>query len=258
MHFSYENMILAVIQARISSTRLTGKVLLPILGKPIILHIFERLKFSKKIDKICISTSDQKSDDPLVEFAQKNGIAYHRGSEKNLVERHLGAARKFNANAVVRITADCPLVDPDIVDQIIDVYEKNLDVDFVSNTKIRTYPVGLDVELIPTKTLERLLPISDNTIFYEYFISMYIYEHSKKFKSLGIQLEHPNLLRWTLDYPEDYEFLKQIFSHLYKDDKVFHMNDIMSLLETKPELISINSMHNSQFSHLKYSREKGN
>ncbi len=136
------------------------------------------------------------------------------------------------------------------------MYQKNPDADFVSNTKVRTYPIGLDVEVIPKKTLERLLPISDNQVFYEYFISMYIYEHSKEFRSIGIQLEKPNLLRWTLDFPEDYEFMKQIFSGLYSHDKIFYMRDILDLLEKKPELILMNSMHNSQFSHLKYQRDK--
>ena len=115
-------MILAVIQARMSSSRLPGKVLLPILGKPVIWHIYNRLKFSKKLNEICISTSTDSLDDPIVQFAKENEIKYFRGSSKNLVSRHLGAANFFNADVVVRITSDDPLVDPKIVDKLITIY----------------------------------------------------------------------------------------------------------------------------------------
>lgn len=249
-------MNLAVIQARMDSSRLPGKVLLPILGKPIIWHIYERLKFSKNIDKICISTSNEKSDDPIIKFAKENNIDYYRGSKENLVSRHLGAAKKFGADIIIRITADCPLIDPAIVDMLLDFYKKNPDADFISNTKIRTYPIGLDVEIIPKKILEKLLPISNNPVFYEYFISMYIYEHPNDFKSVGIRLDKPNLLRWTLDYGEDYEFVKQVYSYLYKEKSIFGMADILQLLKKYPKLGEINTMHISQFSHLKYQRNK--
>lgn len=249
-------MILAVIQARMTSTRLSGKVMLPIIGKPVIWRIYERLKFSKKIDKICISTSTNSEDDVIVDFAKENKISYHRGSESNLISRHLGAAKEFGAETIVRITADDPVVDPEIVDQLITLYENNNDTDFVSNTKVHSFPIGLDVEIIPIKTLEKFLKKSDNPTFYEYFISAYIYEHPNEFKSVGLQLDKPSLLRWTLDYPEDYEFMKQIYSHLYKSGEVFHMKDIQELLKQKPELNNINTMHYSEFSHLKYEREK--
>jgi len=251
-------LILAVIQAKMDSTRLPGKVMLPLLGKPVIWHIYERLKFSKELNNICISTSTSTSDDPIVNFAIDNGIKYHRGSEKNLVSRHLGAARSLNADAVVRITADCPFVDPEIVDKLIILYNKNPSVDFISNTKVRTYPIGLDVEVFPKTTLEKLLPISDNPVFYEYFISMYVYEHPGTFNSIGLQLDKPNLLRWTLDYPEDYDFIKQVYTHLYKQGTIFYMKDILKLLKEKPDLEKINSMHISQYSHLKYQKEKDN
>jgi len=249
-------MNLAVIQARMDSSRLPGKVLLPILGKPVIWHIYERLKFSNNIDKICISTSNETSDEPIVKFAEENNIDYYRGSKENLVSRHLGAAEKFKADTIIRITADCPLVDPTIVDRLLDLYRENPDVDFLSNTKVRTFPIGLDVEIIPRKTLERLLPISNDPVFYEYFISMYIYEHPNDFRSIGTSLDKPNLLRWTLDYIEDYEFVKQVYGYLYKENSIFGMDEILQLLKKHPELSETNSMHNSQFSHLKYQREK--
>jgi len=249
-------MILGVIQARMNSKRLPRKVLLPILNKPVLWHIYERLTFCKKLNEICISTSENSSDDPIAEFAKENNIKIFRGSEKNLILRHLGAAELFNADVIVRVTADDPLIDPQIIDELISLYQQNPDVDFVSNNKERTFPVGLDVEIIPTKTLKKFVPISNDKIFYEFFISNYIYEHPNDFKSLGLKLEKPHLERWTLDFPEDYAFIKQIYSHLYEKNKNFSMKDILTLLDKNPELRTINSMYYSEFSHQKYKKLK--
>ena len=204
-------MILGIIQARMQSVRLPGKVLLPLEGKPVLWHIFFRLAKSKLIDDICISTSTNPIDAKIEKFAHKYGIKIFRGSEENLVKRHLDAAKKFDADVIVRITGDCPLVDPQIVDEVIEVYLKDKKLDFVSNTKTKTYPIGLDVEVFPVKTLEKIFSISEDPIFYEYFISNYIFENPSIFKSKGISLNNPNMLRWTLDYPEDYMLFKKIF-----------------------------------------------
>lgn len=249
-------MILGIIQARMNSERLPGKVLLPLLDKSILWHIHNRLRFSKKLDQICISTSNNSSDDPIMEFAKKNNIKIYRGSEENLILRHLGAAKSFNADVIVRITADDPLIDPEIIDDLISLYEKNLDADFICNNKERTFPVGLDAEIIPVKTLKKFESISNDPIFHEFFISNYIFEHPNDFKSKGLKLDKPFLERWTLDYSEDYEFIKQIYSHLYKKNKIFSMKDILTLLNEKPELRTINLMHYSNFSHLKYKKLK--
>ena len=239
-----------------NSSRLQGKVLFDILGESTIWRIYERLKFCKYVDRICISTSDEPSDDVIAKLAEEKKMDIFRGSQKNLVLRHLSAAKKFNADVIVRITADCPFVDPTIIDELVLMYKKNQNIDFFSNTFPRTYPTGLDVELIPIKTLERLLPISENEEFFEYFISMYIYEHPEEFKHEVLKLENPNLLRWTMDYEEDYELVKEVFSELYDSRKPFLMKDILSLVERKPHLTKINSMHNLQASHLKYQKEK--
>jgi spore coat polysaccharide biosynthesis protein SpsF len=248
-------MILAIIQARMNSTRLPGKVMMNILGKPVIWRIYERLKFSKKIDKICICTSTNSSDDIIANYAEKNNLLYHRGSEEDLISRHLGAAKKFNADILVRVTGDDPLVDPEIIDKLIVLLKNNKETDFVSNTKTHTYPIGLDVEVFPTKTLEKFIEKRNNKIFYEYFISGYIFEHPDEFHSIGLEQKNPNLLRWTLDYLEDYDFINKIYFHLYKNKKIFLQNDIELLLKQKPELKKINEMHYNEFSHLKYKQE---
>ena len=237
------------------SSRLPGKVLLPLEGKPVLWHVFYRLSKSKLIDDICISTSSNPSDNEIEKFANKYKIKIYRGSEENLVKRHLEAAKKFGGDILVRITADCPLVDPYIVDDVIKICLNDKTVDFGSNAKVKTYPIGLDVEVFPRTTLEKILPISEDPVFYEYFISNYIYENPSLFKSEGISLKKANLLRWTLDFPEDYSFFKKVFSELYQDDEIFHMKDVLNLLKKHPEISEINVMHYNQFSHLKYERE---
>jgi len=249
-------LILGVIQARMNSKRLPGKVLFHLLGKPVIGHIYERLTYSTKIDEICISTSTNPSDNPIVEYATQAKIKYFRGSEENIISRLLNTAKKFDADVIVRVTGDDPLIDPKIIDRLISLYLDNPSVDFVSNNKVRTFPIGLDVEVIPVKTLEKFFPISKDPIFFKYFIGMYIFEHPETYKSLGIELDNPKLFRWTLDYPEDYEFMKQIYSKLYKPGSIFYMEDIFSLLEKYPKIMKINSMHNQKFSHLNYQNEK--
>ncbi|MBC8501721.1 MAG: glycosyltransferase family protein [Nitrosopumilus sp.] len=248
-------MILGVIQARMSSTRLPGKVLLPVLEKPIIAHIYERMKFSKKIDLICVSTSENSTDDKIEEFCKQNGIEVFRGSEENLVSRHLGAAKKYNADTIVRITADCPFVDPEIIDELLELFEKNPNADYITNTIKRTYPIGLDVEVIPTRVLEQFLPKSENSTFYEYFIGLHMIENQNEFKCVGLELPEKKTLRWTIDYEEDYKFVKKIYSLLYKKNKIFLMKDIMIVLKKHPEIEKINSMHVKEFSYLKYQRE---
>ena len=248
-------MILGIIQARMQSRRLPGKVLLPLEGKPVLWHIFSRLTKSKLIDEVCISTSTNPADDKIEKFAHEYGIKIFRGSEENLVKRHLDAGKKFNADVIVRVTGDCPLVDPKIVDKVIKVYLEDKKLDFASNSKTKTYPIGLDVEVFPVKTLEKIFSISEDSVFYEYFISNYIYENPLIFKSKGISLNKANLLRWTLDYPEDYTFFKKIFGELYLDNKIFHMDDVLNFLKEHMEISKINSMHYNEFSHLKYQRE---
>ena len=252
----YKLLNLAVIQARMNSKRLPGKVLLPILGKTVLWHTYNRLKFSKKIDEICISTSNDPIDDPIIEFAKDNKIKFFRGSAENLVSRHLGAANKFNADVIIRVTADDPLVDPEIIDQLISLFEKNPSADFVSNRQESTFPVGLEIEVFPKKTLEKLLPISDNETFYEFFISNYIFEHPDDFVSINLLYDKPQLQRWTIDYPEDYELVKEIFSNLYEPKHIFFMRDVFHLLKENKDLTKINSMHYSEFSHLKYQEQK--
>jgi spore coat polysaccharide biosynthesis protein SpsF len=233
--------ILGIIQARAGSSRLQEKIMLPILGKPIIWHIYNRLKNCNKINQICIATSTNSLDDVIEKFALNENIDIFRGSEEKIVDRLIGAARKFNADAIVRITGDCPLVDPYIVDQIIQKFLDNPNLDFVSNTIKRTFPDGLDIEIISRDFLEKLpSQLGDSQ---EWF-AIHIIENHKRFNCINysntIDLSK---LRWTVDYEEDYKFVKAVYQELFKQDQVFHMKDIIDLLSRKPEIAAINAKY---------------
>jgi len=236
--------IIGVIQARIHSERLASKVMLEILGKPMIWHIYNRLKNSKLLADVVISTGESVNNAPICEYAQNHNIPYFSGSEIDLIDRLYQTAIKFNASAIVRITADCPLVDPKIIDNLISKFiEKHDQYDIVTNCQSRTFPHGLDAEIYSTNILKTLCQEIKESQLREWF-PFYIEKNPTKFRILNIvnSTDQSNL-RWTVDYPEDFEFIKQIYQNLYKENSIFGMEDILKLLKTKPHLTIINSKY---------------
>lgn len=239
--------ILAIVQARMGSSRLPGKVLMDILGKPLLWHLINRLKNARLVDEIVIATSNNQNDDPIVKFAQENGIGYYTGSELDLVDRFYQAANKFGADAIVRITADCPLVDPVLVDRIIKLYlDKEGSLDYVSNVNPRTYPDGLDVEVFSFQALKRVWnEIKDP--FKREWITTNFYEHPEEYRIANVENnEDLSLMRWTVDYKDDLDFVREIYQRLYKEDSIFLMEDILEFLKKHPELMEINKSHVGQ------------
>jgi len=236
-------MILAIIQARMGSTRLPGKILKPILGKPLILHLIERLQHSKLINQIVIATGDKKENQPLIELCQKNNINIFVGSEDNVLDRCYQAAKKFvnqPEDIIVRITGDCPVIDPQVTDKTIQFYLDNKETfDYVNNGIEHTYPDGLGTEVFPFKILETAWQEATKQIEKEH-VTTFI-RNPKRFR-LGIVKNNQDLshLRWTIDTPEDFEFITQIYHYLYPKKKIFLMNDIFQLLQEKPKLQTIN------------------
>jgi spore coat polysaccharide biosynthesis protein SpsF len=234
-------MIIATIQVRMGSTRLPQKALKEILGKPMLWHLINRVKEAKLVDKVVIATTTNEEDKLLIHFAKENGIDYYAGSENEIVDRLYMAAKKFGAEAIVRITGDCPLIDPQIIDKEVEYYLKNKDrIDYISNVHPPTYPDGLDTEVYPLKTLEMMWKeIKDH--FLKEWIYTYIIENPDKFKIANIENEEDiSWMRWTVDYNEDLDFVREVYKSLYKPDKVFYMRDILGLLRNKPELMEIN------------------
>jgi spore coat polysaccharide biosynthesis protein SpsF len=236
--------ISAIVQARMGSTRLPGKIMKKLEGKPVLWHVYDRLKHSKKLDNIIIATTILKEDDRVENFCKENNIMFFRGSVENVLSRYFLAAQKFNCENIVRITSDCPVIDPEIIDEMIEKFfienEEKINVDYLSNSLERTFPRGLDAEIFTFKVLEKTFNEAAKTYEKEH-VTPYIYQHPELFKLKNFSSSKDNSnLRWTLDTKEDFQLLKEIYSNLYNERKIFLYNDILTLLEKKPFLRDIN------------------
>ena len=238
-------MILTIIQARMGSTRLHGKVLKPVLGKPLLWHLIRRLQHSKLIDKIVIATTTNKNDEPIVKVVQEMGIDFFRGSEQDVLDRYYKAAKQFGAAAVVHITADCPLVDPEVTDRVIKYYLDNQgEFDFVSNMHPATFPDGLDTSVYSFAALERAWREAKKPFQREH-VTPYIWDQPEIFRIGNVEndVDLSGKERWTIDYAEDYEFIRAIYEKLYKEEEVFLMQDILRFLDKNPDIREINKGH---------------
>jgi len=237
--------IAAIIQARISSTRLPGKVLkeLPFnSGITCLEQVIRRLKKSKKIDDIVIATTEDKEDNEIVDIAKKEDVKYFRGSKENVLSRYYFAAKKNNIDVVVRITSDCPCIDVDITDLTIDAHINKV-ADYTSNSLTRTYPHGLDVEVFNFNALEEAY--KNATKYYEKeHVTPYIYKNPQKFKINIVKAPkelYASDIRITLDTEEDYALLCAVFDYLYPKNEYFNAYDIVNLFnKEKPWLKLIN------------------
>ena len=227
-----------------SSERLPGKVMLKILGKPVLWHIYNRLKHCTLLNSVVISTGEYARNKQICEFALKNNIPYYEGSESDLIDRLYKTALRFRSSAIVRITGDCPLVDPNIVDKLISEYiNKSEQYEIVTNCKIRTFPYGLHAEIYSVTALKKMWEEIKVVELREWF-PFYIDKNPTLFRILNIKnsIDLSNL-RLIMDYPEDYELIKKIYQILYKETTVFTMQDILDLIKKQPSLIEINSKH---------------
>ncbi|MBI2454506.1 MAG: glycosyltransferase family protein [Parcubacteria group bacterium] len=233
--------VVAVIQARIGSTRLPRKVLSQILNRSLIEWIAYRLSFATEIDETVVSTVANQENDPIAELTRKIGLSVFRGSELDLVERLLGTARTFGAEAIVRITADCPFVDPDIIDQLVERYRSApAAADLLTNVFPPTYPDGLDLEIIPIRTLERLDREIAEPLAREW-VTANIMDQPEKFRIVNLSNENDlSHLRLTVDYPEDLKLANLVFKKLHREGQVFRLSDIVKLLDQEPTLLAVN------------------
>ena len=225
-----------------NSTRLPGKVMLNLLDKPVIHQIYDRLSMCKKLDNIVISTGEYDANIEICKYAKKHNFSLFVGNENDLIDRLYKTALEFNASAIVRITADCPLVDPEIVDDLISKFLMNNEkYDIITNCKIPTFPHGLDIEVYSTKILKKLWEDIPKTELREW-LPMYIKKHPKDFRVLNIENEiNLSHIRITLDYKEDFKLIELIYRNM-KSNK-FILKDILKLFEEKPELLEINKKY---------------
>ncbi|MBN1161430.1 MAG: glycosyltransferase family protein, partial [Dehalococcoidales bacterium] len=235
--------VIPIVQVRMGSTRLPGKALKEIAGKPMLWHIVNRLKHARLVSEVVIATSNKEGNEPIVKFAADNGIECYAGSEDDILDRFYQAVKKHNPDAVIRVTGDCPLVDPAIIDGMIRYYlnPKNGKprFDVICNYMPPTYPDGLDVDLISFKVWEKAWRKLKSP--WREWVPTYFFEHPERYR-LGNMAYKEDLshMRWTVDYPEDLDFVTRIYEKLYQEGEVFLMADILKLLAEHPELNEIN------------------
>ena len=233
---------IVISQARMTSTRLPGKVLLKVLDKPLLEYHIERLQRVQLADDIIIATTLNLTDDPIVELCNKLNIKCFRGSENNVLSRYYKVAQLYRASSIVRVTSDCPLIDPQIIDDTIEFYLKNInEYDYVSNCTLkRTFPRGMDTEVFSFKALCESQYRAKKSEEIE-GVTLYIENNPDKFRMGGIT-NRPNLskFRWTVDEQKDFDLIKIIIEKLYPKNKNFTMQDILQLFKENPELIDIN------------------
>lgn len=233
-------MITAIIQARTGSKRLPNKVMLKLCDKPLIWHVFDRLKWSRKIEQMILATTTNIMDDALVKWAKENSILFYRGSENNVLSRYYNAARCFNASTIVRITSDDPFKDPEVIDMVLEKFENN-NLDFAYNNKPPTFPEGLDTEVFSYESLIKAHNESVDSFEREH-VTQYFYRHPELFKQMNISNKQDlSYLRWTIDTQEDYIMACKVYNNLYKDNQIFLWKDIIELIKNKPEIRKINS-----------------
>lgn len=236
----------AILQARMSSTRLPGKVLKPILGKPMLVHQIDRIKRSTLIDEIIVATSDHSSDDEIESLCKSLEIKCIRGSLHDVLARYYQASLAYPSEHIVRVTGDCPIIDPDIIDKVIALHTSS-NADYTSNCTHPTFPDGLDTEVFTFSALEAAYLNASSSEEREH-VTPYLY--AEKSKNTCKELCHSsNLshLRWTVDQPEDFILIELIYNALYPDNPNFTFTEVLALIEEKPELTQINKKFSSAY-----------
>ncbi len=228
--------VVAIIQARMGSSRLPGKVLEDLAGDTMLAQVVRRVRAARTIDEVVIATSTHATDDAIEQEADRLGTGVFRGSETDVLDRYLGAARKYGASVVVRVTSDCPLIDPGVIDRVVEALR--WDVDYASNTHQRTYPRGLDVEALFRETLERIAAVATSQQAREH-VTAYIVEQPHEFRVRHVcdDADHSDL-RWTVDTAEDLALVRAIYA-LAPQRAPYHR--LVALVRAKPELAAINA-----------------
>jgi len=233
--------ITAIIQARMNSTRLRGKILLPLKGKPMLTHVYERIAQMKNIDGVVIATTDTEEDDPVVHLAESCGFNWFRGSENDVLSRYYHAAVEKSSDVIVRFTADCPLIDPQVADRVVTAFI-NYPCDISTNAgdylSQRTFPRGLDTEVFTLQILKEAFNNATQSYQREH-VTPYMYEHGKAFYYKN-DIDYSNF-RLTVDTKDDYELVQAIYGKLYHGVHNFYLSEIVDTLKANPEMNKINA-----------------
>ncbi|NUP07140.1 MAG: glycosyltransferase family protein [Polyangiaceae bacterium] len=239
---------LVVVQARMGSSRLPGKVALDLAGAPLLVRMVERLRAASTPFEICVATSTLPEDDRVVELARQADVRCHRGHPLDCLNRHVTAARELGCDYVVKIPSDCPLIDPAIVDEVLGVFlAAPGSYDYLSNLHPGTWPDGNDVEIMPFSLLELADREATRDLEREH-TTPFFWENPARFRignvrwSRGVDLSMSH--RFTIDYPEDYRFIAAVFEALYQPAaRPFSLDDILDLVEKRPEIFALNEKY---------------
>ena len=238
MFGTHRQKIVATIEARMTSSRLPGKVLLDLCGKPALQHIVERLRRSRYVDEVVVATTERPTDEPVEKLCRQIGCACFRGSEDDVLNRVLEAAKSVKGDLIVEITGDCPVIDWRHVDQMIEEFYSG-DLDYVANIGPQAFPVGFEVQVFPVAVLDEVNRLTQNPVDHEH-VSLYIYSHPEKFRlkyvPAGPELFHPEI-EVTLDTAEDYQLIQAIYQSLYPKDADFSAADVIRLLLANPAIL---------------------
>ena len=240
--------IVTIVQARTGSSRLPNKVLLPLAGKPLIIRMLERVNRSELTGKIVVAITTEKKDDELALICREEGFIVFRGSTTDLLDRHYKAGIENGADAVVKIPSDCPLIDPMIITGVINSFITNFDkYDYVSNLHPATYPDGNDVEILSMEALEKAWMEAKKDFEREH-TTPYLWENQDLFRIGNVlwetRLDYSMSYRWTIDYIEDYLFIKEIYDSLYEKNQDFNLQDILKFVDSHPDVKAINQRYN--------------
>lgn len=237
--------VVAIVQARMGSTRLPGKVLMEIRDKPMLEHVIDRLRETKMLDEIVVATTTKEQDKVIIQLAKKLGVSYFAGSENDVLGRYLGAAEEAKADIIVRITADCPLIDPRIIDDIVKHHLRtnaNFTYNLIDENNEKSFPRGSDVEVFSNAVLKRIGELAKEPRYREH-VTSYVYEHPEPFKIEVIEAEgifqRPHL-RLCVDEEDDLRFISEIYARLFRLGKLIRLDEVIKLLEACPELQQIN------------------
>lgn len=231
----------AIVQARMTSTRLPGKVIMDVAGQTILERVIRRTRRFREIEDVIVATSDLASDDPVVDECRRLSAPVFRGDESDVLTRFLQAAEAFDIDVAVRITADCPLIDPDVSDHIVRLFKAAAPpVDYASNKIPQSYPRGLDTEVFTVDALRRAQAAATEP-YERAHVTIHMYEHPENFKLLSVTSDVDRAdWRWTVDAPEDLTFVREVYRHLGGDGQ-FSWLDVVQLLTDRPHLRNINA-----------------
>lgn len=227
-----------IVQARMGSSRLPGKVLQDLSGRTMLARVIERVRAARSIDEVLVATTTLTQDDPIVDECRRHSVSFWRGDETDVLNRYFQAAKAAEADIVIRVTSDCPLIDPDVTDQTIQAFLQ-VRPEYASNTIVRTFPRGLDTEVISWKALTRAWQEARQTHEREH-VTPYILEHSSEFHLHSVTGDRDySGYRWTVDTPEDLAFARAVYSRLC-DHGAFSWHEVLDLIEREPELVELN------------------